>query len=275
MTEKDLETFKGFFSEYVKSFFLHAPEDRENILLKEEHTLMVCRTVRRLAEEEELEPEGVLLGETIGLFHDIGRFSQYARYRTFRDALSVNHGTLGAEILAEQGILKVLSPGEQRTVMNAVRFHNAFSLPALPDAEDLCYLRLVRDADKLDIWRIFLGFFEGGKREMTPAVGLDLTDSPGYSKEIARCVLEGRSVSHSAMKNVNDFTLLQLSWVYNLNFAASFVMLLENNYIGRLAALLPTGGELSEIESVLTNRISEMVKTASGKKGCKTGGRSQ
>ncbi|MDA8434285.1 MAG: hypothetical protein M0Z60_15180, partial [Nitrospiraceae bacterium] len=157
---------------------------------------------------------------------------------------------------------------EQRKVFNAVRFHNAFALPDLPAEADLCFLRLVRDADKLDIWRIFLGFFEGGKKEMTAAVGLDLPNTPGYSKEIVECVLKGKSVSHSALRNVNDFTLLQLSWVYDLNFAASFGMLGENDYIARLLALLPDDGELGGIKAVLNDRVSLIQKTASGKRGC-------
>jgi hypothetical protein len=265
MTERDIETFKTFFARYVSSFYSADPEDRKNIALKEEHSFLVCRTIRRLAGEQNLAPDKILVAEAIGLFHDIGRFPQYARYKTFRDSLSVNHGVLGAETLREQDLLRQLPPDEQRAVLNAVRFHNAYALPSLPDAGDLLFLRLVRDADKLDIWRIFLGFFEGEEGSMASAVGLGLPETSGYSRETISCIREGKSVSLSLLKNVNDFVLMQLSWVYDLNFPASFSLLEENDFIRRLVALLPATEEIREAGAVLKDHASRM-RTASGEK---------
>lgn len=275
MTDRDIETFKTFFADYVKSFYSADPEDQENISLKEEHSLLVCRTMRRLAVELALAPDKILLAETIGLFHDIGRFSQYARYRTFRDSLSVNHGVLGAEILAEKDLLRSLSQHEQRAVLNAVRFHNAFAVPDLPDEEDVFSLRLIRDADKLDIWRLFLGFFEGVKKEMTSAVGLGLPETPGYSEEAAACIRKGKSVRHSLLRNVNDFTLMLLSWVYDLNFSESYRLVAENDFIGRLVALLPETQEITEIETRLCDHTALMQNTSPADRGGGEGDRSR
>ncbi len=112
MTEKDLENLKGRFSEYVRSFYSSDLKEQENIALKEEHTFLVCKTIRSLAERLSLGPGKVLIAETIGLFHDIGRFPQYARYKTFRDGISVNHGKLGAEILVGEGFLGGIDAGK-------------------------------------------------------------------------------------------------------------------------------------------------------------------
>ena len=45
---------------------------------------------------------GGTVAEAIALFHDVGRFPQYARYKTFRDSISTNHAALGASVLFEQ-----------------------------------------------------------------------------------------------------------------------------------------------------------------------------
>jgi hypothetical protein len=272
MTEREIETFTAFFADYVRSFYSADPEDQSNISLKEEHSFKVCGIARRLAIDEEQTRDRTLIAETIGLFHDIGRFPQYARYRTFRDSVSVNHGALGADVLTEQDLLHPLSRDEQRIVLNAVRFHNAFAVPLLPDADDIFFLRLVRDADKLDIWRIFLGFFEDGRREMTPAVGLGLPETPGYTKEAIACIMDGKPVAHTALKNVNDFTLMQLSWVYDLNFSSSYRMLAENDYINRLIALLPGTPEIREAGSRLREHAALLSPAgrSAGRKG--TGG---
>lgn len=259
MTERDIENFRTFFADYVRSFYSHVPEDQKNIALKEEHSLLVCRIIRILAREQGLAPDKVLIAETIGLFHDIGRFPQYARYKTFRDSLSVNHGNLGVEILTEKNVLAPLPGEEQRIVLNAVRFHNAFAVPHLPDPEDVFFLRLIRDADKLDIWRIFLGFFEG-KNAKASAVGLGLPETPGYSKKAIACLRDRKSVALSLLKNMNDFKLTQLSWVYDLNFSSSFALLAENDFIRRLVALLPDTEEIREVEALLNDYVSRMRK---------------
>jgi putative nucleotidyltransferase with HDIG domain len=265
MTGRDLDNLKDRFSEYVRSFYSTDPREQRNISLKKEHTSQVCKTIRLLAEKQSLGPGKILLAETIGLFHDIGRFPQYARYKTFRDSISVNHGKLGAEILAEKEFLRGIDAGESRTIINAVKFHNAFVVPHLQDAEDLFFLRLVRDADKLDIWRIFLDFFEGSDDKKASDAGLGLPDTTGYTEEVLSCIQEKKSASLGLLKNLNDFKLLQLSWVFDLNFLTSFELLLKNNYLERLAALLPQTEEILKASDFLYDYVCHRAKT-----GCKS-----
>ena len=47
----------------------------------------------------EIPEESIIL---IGLLHDIARFEQYTKYKTFRDSISIDHGDLGVEILFEE-----------------------------------------------------------------------------------------------------------------------------------------------------------------------------
>jgi hypothetical protein len=202
-----------------------------------------------------------LLAEATGLFHDIGRFPQYARYKTFRDSISVNHGKLGAEILGEKGFLGGIDAKESGTIVNAVKFHNAFAAPLLDNAEDFFFLRLVRDADKLDIWRIFLKFFKEGKNGNASEIALGLPDTPGYSEKALACIHERKAISHGLLMNMNDLKLLQLSWVFDLNFRPSFELVKENDYLEKLFALLPqTEGILKAADS-LHAFISERATT--------------
>jgi putative nucleotidyltransferase with HDIG domain len=256
MTGRDLGNLKDRFSKYVRTFYSPVPEEQRNIALKEKHTFEVCKTIRLLAEEQSIGRDKVLLAETIGLFHDIGRFPQYARYKTFRDGISVNHGRLGAEILVEEGFLSGLDARESDIVISAVRFHNSFILPPLKDTETIFFLRLIRDADKLDIWRVFLDFFEGSKGDQASAAGLGLPDTPGYTDAVLACIYEKKCASHGLLRNLNDFKLLQISWVFDMNFGASFRLLLENRYIERLFGLLPQTDEVLRASGFLQGYIS-------------------
>lgn len=239
MTRADLIFLKKWFSCYCRSFYSSDTEDQKNIELKEQHTYRVCENIREIAKGLGLGEERVTLAGAIALFHDVGRFPQYAKYRTFRDSISVNHGILGAQTLIEKKILDNLPEEEQEIIVQSVRFHNAFSVPKSEGEDKVFFFRLIRDADKLDIWKVFLDYYEGPDESRASAVSLGLPDIPGYSEDVLSSLYDEKIVSLSKIKTLNDFKLLQLSWVFDLNFLPSFRLLSERNYIERITAHLP------------------------------------
>ena len=113
----------------LQLFLFSGSRDQKNISLKEEHTFRVCQNMSAITEGLSLNDNRKMLAETVALFHDIGRFPQYAKYKTFRDSVSVNHGLLGAQTIVEKGVLRNLSVEEREIIVQAVTFHNAFSVP--------------------------------------------------------------------------------------------------------------------------------------------------
>jgi len=239
MNQNDLIFFKREFSLYCKSFCSANSEDQRNIDLKEEHTRHVCENMIEIGRGLSLSQNQMMLAEAIGLFHDIGRFPQYAKYKTFRDSISVNHGLLGAETLAEKKMLQTLPHDEQEIIMQSVKFHNVFAVPKKEKDEIIFFIRLIRDADKLDIWRVFLEYYETPDESRASAVGLGLPDVPEYTAEVLANIFKKEIVSLSKIKTLNDFKLLQLSWVFDLNYKPPFRLLLERDYVNRIIAHLP------------------------------------
>jgi len=257
MTYDDLKYFKDWFSGYCKSFYSPNAEDQKNILLKELHTSHVCKNILDLADDLSLKDNQKLLAETVALFHDIGRFPQYARYKTFKDSISVNHGLLGAETLIREKILHKLPEDEQEIVIEAVKFHNAFSVPKKENEDMLFFIRLVRDADKLDIWRVFLEYYESPTESKASAVGLGLPDIPEYSTEVFAYIYKKEIVSLATINTLNDFKLLQLSWIFDLNFKPAFLLLSDRDYIGRIIAKLPPTEEIQRLSLFLTEFVRQ------------------
>ena len=141
MTGNDLAFFKTWFSDYCRSFYSSDAGDQKNISLKEEHTFRVCQNMAEITEGLSLNDNRKLIAETVALFHDIGRFPQYAKYKTFRDSVSVNHGLLGAQTIVEKGVLRNLSEEEQEIIIQSVTFHNAFSVPKKEKEEIVFFIR--------------------------------------------------------------------------------------------------------------------------------------
>jgi hypothetical protein len=260
MTQDDVIFFKKWFSDYCRSFYSSNIEDQKNIQLKEEHTFNVCKNIIKIARELSLSDREMMLAEIVALFHDIGRFPQYAQYKTFLDSISVNHGLLGAQTLIGEKTLKNLPEGEQELIVQAVRFHNAFSIPKIERDDIVFFIKLIRDADKLDIWRVFIEYYESPEEERASAVGLGLPDEADYSEEVLSSIFKKKMGSLSNVKTLNDFKIMQLSWVYDLNFKTSFRMLSERNYIERITSTLPKIEAIHKASAYLTEFIKQKLK---------------
>jgi hypothetical protein len=260
MTMDESVFFKRWFTDYVESFYSPNKEDQKNIFLKEKHTFEVCKNMMQISGELRLSNKDLMLSEVIALFHDIGRFPQYAKYKTFRDRKSINHGFLGAQTLIEKNILQDLSDKEQELIIKAVRFHNAFSIPKVEGEDTIFFIKLIKDADKLDIWRVFLEYYDAPEEERASAVGLGLQDITGYSEEILLGILRGQMVSLSQLKSLNDFKLMQLSWIYDLHYKPSFRLLTERAYIDKIICHLPEDEGIQKASAVLKKYVIERLK---------------
>ncbi|MEO5356663.1 MAG: HD domain-containing protein [Nitrospirae bacterium YQR-1] len=251
LNAETLQRYKLWFSSYVKSFYFTNTDDQKNIDLKEMHSGDVCNIITDIAMRHFDAEDKIVLASVIGLFHDVGRFPQYARYKTFKDTISVNHGALGAEVLASEGVLHGLSPETVEIVLQSVKYHNAYSIPNGLSPETEMYLKMIRDADKLGIWRVFIEIFNLNKVERASAVLLGLPVKDGYSEKIFKAVSTGNLAKLKDVECENDYKLLMLTWIFDLNFHSSYSLLLERQYIDALVDTLPDTVEINSLRRIL------------------------
>ena len=253
----DLLNLSQWVSNYCRKFHLPDDADQRNIALKETHTYRVAANMCSLSSEMLKNRNKVLVAEAVGLLHDIGRFSQYAQYRTFRDNVSVNHGRLGAEVIESANILRGLPLNEQQMVIDAVRYHNALGIPDSLDPETIFFLKMIRDADKLDIWRIFADYYAKDAADRESAAGLGLPDTPGYTHAVLACLAERRLATLASLQTLNDFKIAQLTWVYDLNFPTSFRLAADQGHIDRIISTLPNERDIVRAVSGLRRYMRE------------------
>lgn len=260
MREQDIRHLEEWFDHYTESFFSSNREDQKNISLKIDHSRCVRKNIVDIAKGEGLDENAVRVAGVIGLFHDIGRFPQYATYRTFRDADSKSHGLLGYKALVEQGVLSGLPPDEQQLILTAVRFHGAFAIPSLLNGDSVLYLKLIRDADKIDIYRVFIEYYESPPGERASATAFGVPETPEYSQKMLSNIMQGKIASYSDIRTENDFRLMKLSWVYDMNFDASIRLLVQKGYVDRLMGMMPDTREISMAMDRIKRYIEERVK---------------
>lgn len=234
--DRDIEDYRKVFEAYASGFF-GGDAGRDGLIrLKIDHSLRVLAIARELAAREEAlagpqRRRALLLA---ALFHDVGRFEQVRRYGTFADALSCNHGTLGARVLREQGFLEAEAPAMRRLVITAVAAHNRLSLPDALGGDLRPVLEALRDADKLDIMRSLIEAFEPGKSP-DEAVALHLSDEPeAFSPIVLEALEAGRTGRYRDMRCINDFRLVLCSWFFDLHFGTSLAVARREALAARL-----------------------------------------
>lgn len=261
MNPGDFQLLETWFNGYCASFTAPDPADQRNFAVKERHTHEVRKNIVRLGRDVALGPADLLLAEAIALFHDVGRFPQYRRYKTFDDAVSVNHAALGAQVLLEENALARLEARERDEILHAVTLHNVFALPERLDERSRLFARLIRDADKLDILRVALEYYRQDDGARAEAVALGLPDSAGYSAIVLGRLKQGSMARKAELTTLNDFKLLQLSWLYDINFTASLRIVAERKYIDQLAALLPRDQEIAKATDAVRAYVEKRLES--------------
>ena len=228
----------------------------ENVELKNFHTLKVCSEIIELAKFLNVSQRVEFNAEITALFHDIGRFEQFKIYRTFSDSKSVNHADLGLKILQENKVLESLNKKDRDSILEAVRFHNCAFIPKGLSEESYLLLKMIRDADKLDIFRVVTEYYmqmKNGKK--SSGIELNLPDSSGVSKSVYDAVKNKVTVKMNDLKNLNDFKLLQVAWVFDINFSFSLKKIVVKKYLDIIKQSLPDSEEISEIFFIVNDYI--------------------
>jgi hypothetical protein len=262
MDNERVEQYRSWFSRFVQEHTTRNEQDQRNVLLKKTHTDGVCANALRISSGLGLVGRDIALAGIIALFHDVGRFPQYVRYRTFEDSRSVNHAVLGAKVLLERNVLGDLPRRERSLIVRSVALHNVFVLPPRLDREVRLHAEIVRDADKLDIWRVFIELADRDSADWPSAVGLGLPDTPECSPAVIASLNRREMVRLTSLRTLNDFRILQLAWIYDLNFVPSLRMVLERSVIEQLTASLPQTDAISRVVDNLRNYVNERLHAA-------------
>ena len=243
-----LRKFRAWFDRYAAGFYGHDEFVNANLKLKQEHSHRTRREMEYICGELGLDEGHRSIAETIALFHDIGRFEQFVRYRTYIDLRSVDHCLLGLDVLRRLKVLEDLEPAETQLIEKAIEYHGRKELPKDLDAYSLLFAKLIRDADKLDIFHIVTDNY--GRYKSNPEqflLELELPDEPGYSPHVVEAVLNEKTTDYTKLRTLNDMKLLQLGWVYDVNFVATLKRIRQRKFLETIAGWLP---QTEDIENV-------------------------
>lgn len=254
----DFSNYIKLFDTYVSAFTKNCDSEitLKNLSLKFNHSKNVLFHCEKIAESENLNPENVFIAQLCGLFHDIGRFEQFTKYNTFKDDNSVYHGALGVEVLLKEKFIADLPQRIQTIVNTAVYNHGLLSISPNVTGDELYFSKLVRDADKADIFAIVAKYYHtAGPRNIALEYGLQ--DIPIISENVLFKFCSKEMISKDELRTLNDFKLMQLAWIFDINFRYTKQFIQKNNYTEAVLSSITDNSS----KDIINSLISEVMKT--------------
>ena len=117
-----MQKYRTIFNQYFKRFDMR----EKHILSKFHHTYRVSEYAKEIARSLKLNEHDIWLSEVIGLFHDMGRFEQWTKYKTFNDIDSVDHGDLACELLFDNNEIQKFNIDKKYYKVIYYSIHNDF-----------------------------------------------------------------------------------------------------------------------------------------------------
>lgn len=235
----NLDSHVAAFTAFADSHLTGDEDHDYYIRLKREHSLRVLDNGREIVERENISGDEAELSILASLYHDIGRFPQFARFRTYKDRDSVNHGRMGVLTLRSLELPGDVDAAWWRLIRAAVGLHNAKTINPATNGCLRTMVDVVRDADKVDIFDVILDHL-GDPDNPQKAVILSLEPHPThYTDEVYRAVLSGAPCDYSGLKYGNDFILLLIGWIRSLSYTTSLRQLTRRGLVDKAFSLLP------------------------------------
>jgi hypothetical protein len=261
MEQEQLKKFRVWFDDYVASFYGNDEFINANLKLKEEHSRRVCKEMSYLAQELDLAGNQRRIADVIAIFHDVGRFEQFVKYRTYNDSRSVNHCLLGVGVLRREKVLEEVDRKSRELIEKAIEYHGLMELPADLEGECLLFSKLIRDADKLDVFYVVTEYYKQYRDNPEEfMLELEFPDEPGYSAEIVEGILCGRLIDYGKLRTINDMKLCQLGWVYDVNFTATLKRIKQRRFLEKIFDFLPETEDIDKVREKIFKYVDSRIE---------------
>lgn len=247
--EHVLREFRSYVSDYDIS------DDKIN--LKVVHTYKVAENSERIAASLDLSSDDIDLAWLIGMLHDIGRFEQIKRYHTFSDAASIDHAKFGADLLFGEGLIRKFTddPEYDDLIETSIRAHNAYILGEDEDERRLMFCKIIRDADKIDIFRV------SGEFPKTVVYGTtdEILAKSEVTDEVVRASLKHETVHRSLKRTPADSIVGHISLVYGIYYPESIKILMEQGYLQKLMDTHNDNPETNRKIRIVSEEVSKYI----------------
>jgi len=233
----NLEKAYQAFDDFVDQYDLTQPLIR----LKVVHTYAVVDVMKDLCHRLRLNEDDTSLALLMALLHDYGRFEQYRIYHTFFDYKSVDHADYSCVLLFDHGeIRNFIEEDTYDELLRAViSQHNKYKVKEGYGECTLFFINLMRDADKLDHWRVK----EEEKIETLLHVSEEELSKETISDSVITAYQNHELVYAKSRKTHLDMWLSYIAFIFDYNFKESIDYIKERDSVNKSFDRITPQGE--------------------------------
>ena len=249
--EKAEEEFKIYTSNYNM--------DESHIVRKVYHTFRVEELCGKIAMSLGLSEEEINVAKIIGLLHDIARFEQYTRYKTYDDFKNIDHGDFGVEILENSSYIRKYIKTEKydHIILKAIKNHNKYAIGNDVNEREKVFCQIIRDADKLDI--IYQATNQMWKDK------IEDMEAQVISSKVLQQFLTKQVVDKKYIDYDIDRVVVVFAFIYDFNFNGSYKIIKENDYLDKIIDRFnfkkeETKKQMEEIRKLANEYIENKIK---------------
>jgi len=235
----DIEFIEKAFKEYVNTFNM---KDK-NIYLKYEHTLEVVKIIELISKKMNLPQIDIDLAKTIAFLHDIGRFEQINKTNTFQDDI-LDHADNGIDLLFNRGLIEEFKVDKKyyEIIRKAIKYHNKLTILDEVEKSEELFVKLIRDADKVDIYRVRTKYLDNNFLEEPHNINL-------------KDFYNHKCINLKNIKNKSDSILCVIAFIYDFNYKESIEVLKGTKYYQKFINNIKVGEKVKKIFNNIKKEI--------------------
>ena len=255
----DLVCAEKVFKEYLKGYDVN----NGAIKIKIVHTYGVIEKSEYIAKALNLSDEQINLAKLIALLHDIGRFEQRKTLKEFEDFKGLDHAEYGLQVLFKDGWIRkfVESDKYDSIIYKAIQNHNKYQIQGNLTNEELLQAEIIRDADKLDNFRVK----ETEDFENMFHYNPETINYETISDKVYETFMNCKQIDVKERKTQIDIWISYIAFIFDLNFDISLKNIQENRYINKLIERIDYKNEdtkvkIEKIRKCANDYIKERLK---------------
>lgn len=235
------------FDKFMANFDLN----NSDIKRKYDHVFRVKDYAKSIIESITNDEKLISIVIISAILHDIGRFQQFSEYNTYMDYKSFDHGDRGKEILEENDYISKYVDDDylKEVIIHTVKYHNKKDIPLTGDDFKDTVLRVVRDADKIDIL-----FEQNNEIKNKNYVMNDNHVNSIFNEEMC---------DTSFSKEYDDDMFTYLAFIFDINYKKSFEIIKNKGIIDYKFNILSEYVKDDKL-SIMKDRINNYINNKLG-----------
>ena len=170
----------------------------------------------------------------------------------------MDHGDLGVEILIKDEYIRKFIEEDKydNIILKAIKNHNKFKIEDGLSEKELLFAKIIRDADKLDI------FYEGAEIFWTKREELEEIYNSKISDKVLAEFRDNIVIDRNDTATKVDRILSIISFIFDINFKYNFKVLKEKSYINKILDKFSfkdeaTSSQIEEVRKIVNDCIEK------------------